>query len=101
MEDLGQAWFYMSLVEKMLLSPLNNFFYSLHALVHMAETADACLDTVEKGVLGILLFMIRHLKYLVNRLLQERFAQLAKHSHVEGMKNVEFTDLSIFFEGIF
>ena len=52
MENLDQAWLDMPLAEKMSLSRLNNFFFDLHALVHLSETAAAFLDTVEKGIFG-------------------------------------------------
>lgn len=48
-ENLGDTWLDMSADEQLAISKLNNFFCALHALVHMAESANSCIKLVEEA----------------------------------------------------
>ncbi|CAG2220930.1 unnamed protein product [Mytilus edulis] len=49
-DQLGESWGQMSDNEKSSVTKLNNFFCSLHVLVHAAETSTACLLEAEGGL---------------------------------------------------
>ncbi|XP_053392120.1 uncharacterized protein LOC128554835 [Mercenaria mercenaria] len=49
-EDLGEQWDTMTNEEQLSISRLCNFFCSLHALVHMAETCSKSLVEYEKNI---------------------------------------------------
>lgn len=49
-ESIGNAWNEMTEAEQLSVSKLNNFFCTLHALVHAAEAASSCLIEAERGL---------------------------------------------------